>query len=75
VGHSLGERSSSAATDSGGNHVKQHLWNAKHFTREMEKAYEEMWQGMLKPVMLHGLQLWNLWNDILEEINEVLAAE
>jgi len=26
-----------------GNHVKQHLWNAKHFTREMEKAYEEMW--------------------------------
>jgi len=23
----------------------------------------------------HGLQLWNLWNDILEEINEVLAAE
>jgi len=23
---------------------------------------------------LHGLQLWNLWNDILE-INEVLAAE
>jgi len=22
-------------------HVK--LWNAKHFTREMEKAYEEKW--------------------------------
>jgi len=25
--------------------------DAKHFTREMEKAYEEMWQGMLKPVI------------------------
>jgi len=31
------------------------LWNAKHFTREMEKAYEEMGKGMLKPVTLPRL--------------------
>jgi predicted O-linked N-acetylglucosamine transferase (SPINDLY family) len=27
---------------------KSPLWNAKQFTREMENAYEQMWQRYLK---------------------------